>query len=345
MSAGNRPPFRLDRLEPLLVPAVVFSISMIAFSFGKTPFSRLIVNLEQQFSRNVFLVLALIIPVVAGLGLNFAVVVGAMAGQLAILTAEDRGWSGGSGLLGALGLAVALGGLAGLPTGALLNRARGREMICGLIFGYFASGVYQFLLLILAGPVLPFSSQRLLLPSGVGLRSTLDLKSMGQAVPGLWAYLLLLGLAVLLLSWLFRTKLGQDWRAVGLNRHVAAVAGIAVERTRLLAMVFSTVLGAAGQVLYLQDFSTLNTYTQHDQVGFYAVAALLVGGATVQRATVLHAVLGTALFHLLILTAVPAMAQLVGNSQIEEYCRELFVFLIIGVSLVVHAWRAGRQST
>ena len=36
-------------------------------------------------ARNSFLVLSLIIPVIAGMGLNFGIVMGAMAGQIALV--------------------------------------------------------------------------------------------------------------------------------------------------------------------------------------------------------------------------------------------------------------------
>ena len=42
-------------------------------------------ELSNRFYRNAFLILSLIIPVVAGLGLNFGIVVGAIAGQLAVI--------------------------------------------------------------------------------------------------------------------------------------------------------------------------------------------------------------------------------------------------------------------
>lgn len=46
-----------------------------------------------RLARNLFLVLSLIIPVVAGMGLNFGVVVGAMCGQVASSSSRTR--SGG----------------------------------------------------------------------------------------------------------------------------------------------------------------------------------------------------------------------------------------------------------
>ncbi|MDF2840053.1 MAG: inner-rane translocator, partial [Clostridia bacterium] len=38
-----------------------------------------------RIGRNSFLVLSLIIPVIAGMGLNFALVIGAMAGQMGLM--------------------------------------------------------------------------------------------------------------------------------------------------------------------------------------------------------------------------------------------------------------------
>ena len=41
-------------------------------------------ELVTRIGRNTFLVLALIIPVLAGMGMNFGIVIGAMAAQIAI---------------------------------------------------------------------------------------------------------------------------------------------------------------------------------------------------------------------------------------------------------------------
>ena len=45
-------------------------------------------ELSSRIFRNSFLVLSLIIPVLAGLGLNFGIVIGAMSGQVAISIAR-----------------------------------------------------------------------------------------------------------------------------------------------------------------------------------------------------------------------------------------------------------------
>ena len=55
-----------------------------------------------RLSRNAFIVLALIIPIVAGMGINFAITIGAMAAQIAALWVIEWGISGLPGFLVAM---------------------------------------------------------------------------------------------------------------------------------------------------------------------------------------------------------------------------------------------------
>ena len=80
-------------------------------------------------------------------------------------------------------------------------------------------------------------------------------------------------------------------------------------------------------------------FQSHEQVGFYAIAALLVGGATVTRVSIWNALVGTLLFHMLIVVVSLAGQILMGSAQIGEYLREFFGFAIIGTTLAIHAWR------
>ena len=86
----------------------------------------------------------------------------------------------------------------------------------------------------------------------------------------------------------------------------------------------------------------MNTYQSHEQVGPYAIAALLVGGATVARATIWQALLGTLLFHTLFIVSPVAGQKLLGSAQVGEYFREFIGFAVIGVTLALHAWRTRR---
>ena len=98
-----------------------------------------------RLSRNAFIVLALIIPIVAGMGINFAITIGAMAAQIAALWVIEWGVGGFGGFLLAMLLTMPIAALFGFLIGKLLNKMKGQEMIGGLILGYFANGLYQLL--------------------------------------------------------------------------------------------------------------------------------------------------------------------------------------------------------
>ena len=68
-------------------------------------------------------------------------------------------------------------------------------------------------------------------------------------------------------------------RAVGQDMEVSKSAGIEVNKVRIYSIVISTVLAGIGQVIYLQNLGTINTYNSHEQIGMFSVAALLIGGS------------------------------------------------------------------
>ena len=319
----------------------------------------LIGELLVRVGRNTVLVLSLLIPILAGLGLNFGIVIGAMAGQLAAILAVHWGGHGIAGFGAAWLLATPLAVLFGVATGMLFNRAKGREMVTGLIAGFFANGLYQLLALFALGSLIPFHDPTMVLPQGYGLRNTLDLTPIQYAVDDLIrlrvslegvetrvpvvSYLVVLAFC-LFTVFFFRTKMGQQFRAMGQDPHVASIAGIPVDRNRLIAIVLSTVFASWGQLLFLQNIGTMNTYSSHEQVGMFAIAALLVSGATVTRATVGQAIIGTILFHTLFIVSPLAGKALAGDAQIGEYFRVFVAYAVITVALVLHAWQVAREA-
>jgi simple sugar transport system permease protein len=120
----------------------------------------------------------------------------------------------------------------------------------------------------------------------------------------------------LFIRFIVKTKLGQEFRAVGQDRHIAEVAGIKVDRVRIIAIIFSTVLAGLGQVIFLQNLGNINTIGSHVQVGTFAVAAILIGGASVKKATISQALLGDASFSLLFIVSPLAGKNLVGDAMI-----------------------------
>jgi len=423
LKTTNNIDVKADKFKSFLINNMVtilfVVIGYIGFRLSGLSLPFFMNDLISRVARNGFLVLALIIPVLAGMGLNFAIVLGAMAGQIAIIMVVHWGFAGWQGILLAALLATPIALLFGFLTGKLLNKTKGQEMITSLILGFFANGVYQFIFLILVGTIIPMKNETLLLSSGVGLRVTVDLAGnlkyglddifkmsfpltlllIGLGFMGFQTYklfmnkkqlilgynkltnILYLGLSGLVIIWsllvmnsesgtnfmlnntkvpmvtmliigvlclytvfISKTKLGQDFRTVGQDQHIAKISGIHSDGIRLTAIIMSTILASWGQIIYLQNLGTLSTYGSHEQVGMFAIAALLIGGASVTKATIGQALLGTVLFHTLFIVSPLAGRNLFGDAQLGEFFRAFVAYGVIGMSLVMHAWKKQMQS-
>lgn len=438
---------------------------------SKNPLTFVAGELFTRIGRNGFMVLALLIPVLAGMGLNFGITIGAIAAQIAVFWVVYWGFKGIEGFLLAALMATPIAILFGYLVGKLFNKMKGAEMIAGMVLGYFADGLYQLFFLYVIGGIIPVNNPNLIITGGIGVKNTIDLAGnlkysldtvsmltlveilffvsvalllikmifnkvkkadtpilkdilalvvilgiygltfvpsvekfmstdrlllldgviIGIIVFGFYqvykmvdakfiskkeifnykeplAMLIVLGItfaltyvkpiekillyvqipvttyfAIVILcifnNMLLKTRLGQNMRTVGQSRVVANAAGINVDRTRIIAMVISTVLACWGQLIYLQNIGTFSTYGAHTQVGQFAIAALLVGGASVQKATNKQAILGVILFHTLFIVAPQAGKELFNNAQLGEYFRVFVAYGVIAVSLAMHAWK------
>jgi len=141
-----------------------------------------------------------------------------------------------------------------------------------------------------------------------------------------------------------KTKLGQDCRSVGQSQSIANASGINVDRTRIIATMISTVLGAWGMIVYLQNMGHVNTYTAHRQIGMFSVAALLVGGATASKAGIKNAMLGLLLFHAMFVVS-PGIGRLIfGDELVAEAVRSFMVYGVIGLALGLHVWKTHKAA-
>ncbi len=167
-----------------IVTIIFVAFVLLGFILAKQmSFSWFLTELSHRFYRNAFLVLSLIIPVVAGLGLNFGIVVGAISGQLAIALIRYFYLGGLGGLALSFLIALPIAVLFGWLTGLLYNKTRGQEMIASLIVGFFANGVYQFIMLFLVGAVIPVAAGHpMIMPNGVGIRMTVDMDTLKYAL-------------------------------------------------------------------------------------------------------------------------------------------------------------------
>ena len=336
------------------VPIVFLLVSAVGIYYSQFTAEYLIQEMLTRLARNSFLVLSLLIPIMAGMGLNFGMVLGAMAGQIGLIFISDWNISGLYGMTLAALIATPLAILFGWMCGVVLNKARGREMVTSYILGFFMNGVYQLVVLYGFGSLVPILNPELVLSRGYGIRNAINLTGIRRTLDTLIPFkigtidipiatFLVIGVFCLFIIWFRRTKLGQDMRAIGQDMAVAEAAGIPVERTRIIAIIISTVLACFGQIIFLQNIGTMNTYNSHDQAGMFAIAAILIGGASVSRATITNVFVGVILFHLMFVVSPMAGKELIGQAQLGEYFRVFVSYGIIALALVLHAWKRHRD--
>jgi len=308
-----------------------------------------------RLGRNSFLVLALLLPIYAGMGLNFGMTLGAMAGQIGLIFAINYNIMGVNGLIFATLASLPLSVLLGWICGVVLNKAKGREMVTGFILAFFMDGIYQFVVLYLMGFAIPVKSPAILLSRGYGIRNTLNLDAVRLSLDKLLevkvgpftipvAAFLVIAALCLFIVWFKKTKMGQDMRAVGHDMNVADSSGVPVNRTRIIAIIISTVFACVGQIIFLQNMGNMATYSAHTQTAFFAVAAILVGGASVKKASLANVFIGVVLLHALFVVTPNAGQKIFGQAQIGEYFRQFIGYGIIALSLVLYAWRSRKEA-
>ncbi|MCE5201078.1 MAG: ABC transporter permease [Synergistaceae bacterium] len=343
-----------DILANNAVPIIFIALSVLAIPISGFSGTYLIQEMLTRLARNSFLVLSLLIPILAGMGLNFGMVLGAMAGQIGLIFVTDWAIAGVPGMMLAALIGMPIAILLGYICGAVLNKAKGREMVTSYILGFFVNGVYQLIVLYTMGRMIPVHNPQLVLSRGYGIRNAINLTGLRHVLDNLIplkiatidvpvATFIFIGIFCIFIVWFRRTKLGQDMRALGQDMKVAEEAGIPVERTRIIAIIISTVLACFGQIIFLQNIGTMNTYNSHDQAGMFAIAALLIGGASVSRATITNVFVGVTLFHLMFVVSPMAGKELIGQAQLGEYFRVFVSYGIIALALVLHAWRRMRD--
>lgn len=329
------------------VPLMFILICAVCIPLSGLSFSYLLNEIVTRMGRNIFLILSLLIPIMAGMGLNFGMTLGAMGGMIALIFVADWQIWGIPGIILAMILSIPFSVLLGLLCGKLLNMSKGREMITSYIISFFINGVYQLIVLYMMGSIIPIKHSSIKLPRGYGIRNTVSLLNMRQALDNLLAInvggvkipvltFLIIGVLCLFIMWFRKTKLGQDMRAVGQDMNVARDAGINVERTRIISIVISTVLAGFGMIIYLQNMGNIATYSSHSQIGMFCIAALLVGGASVDKANIGNVFLGVVLFHTMFIVAPKAGEAITGDSMIGEYFRVFASYAVITVALIMY---------
>ena len=336
----------------LVVFCFLLAIVITAYAYGIDVKSYLSSTLI-YWGMWVILVLAMVPTIKCGISPNYGVSLGIVCGLLGPLLAIQfniaptvnammPGLGAWAALFFAMIVSAVLAWFLGVLYGKILNLVKGSEMTVTTYIGY--SVIYLMCILWFRAP---FSSGEITWPlGGVGVRNQVAMESsfgfllnkagafsfFGVEIPtGLVVCCLLICFAVYLF---FRTKIGLAIQATGANPTFARASGIDVDKMRVTGVALSTMLGAIGIVIYTQGFGYLQAYTAPLSMGFICVASVLIGGATMNKATIVHVIIGTFLYQGLIIFTPPVSNQLLAGTDISDTMRQIIQNGVILYALV-----------
>ncbi len=161
------------------------------------------------------------------------------------------------------------------------------------------------------------------------LNNFLSINILGVKIPvGMF---LLFALMAFIVWAFFKTKTGTAMTAVGSNSEYAKAAGIHINKVRLVSVILSTVIAAIGIVIYQQSYGFIQLYQAPLSFTFQTVAALLIGGASINKASIPNVIIGTFLFQGVI-TLTPTVINGALNIDISEILR-----MIITNGMIIYA--------
>ena len=333
----------LPRIIIMLFIVVLFAVGAAVGVDLKKSF----IDVLNRFGMNAILVLAMIPMIQSGCGLNFGLPVGLIGGMLGAAISVEFRLQGFAGVMAAMGMGIVFGGFFGWLYGFILNKVKGDEMIIATYVGYSFFALMNIFLIIL-----PFRNPEVVMGfNGEGLRVTISLaETWDKAISKLFAIpfgtagaetgaqlyipvgmFIVFAIFAFLVWMYFKSKSGSAMTAVGSNPNYARAAGINTNKYRSLSVIMSSALGAAGMVVYQQAFGFVQMYNSPLAFAFPSVAAILLGGASINKANVLNVIIGALLFQA-ILTMTPTVINTAIQVDISEVLR-----LIISNGLIVYA--------
>ena len=324
---------------PRLIIAAFLLLLFIAAPFVGANFLTQISNVLNRFSWNAILVLAMVPMIHSGCGLNFGLPLGIISGLLGGTLAIEFGFTGAMSFVMATVIATPFALVLGAGYGWLLNKIKGGEMMIATYVG-FSSVSFMCMMWLL----LPYHSPTMVWGfAGKGLRTTISLEGFYDKVlanflqinignlsipTGTLLFFALLAFAM----WAFlHTKTGTAMTAVGSNPTFAKAAGVNVDKTRLLSVILSTWLAAIGILVYEQGFGFIQLYMAPFYMALPAVSAILIGGASVNKASIANVIIGTFLFQ-----GIVTMTPTVMNSMIHMDMSEV-IRVIASQGMILYA--------
>ncbi|MSU02689.1 ABC transporter permease subunit [Tissierella pigra] len=324
---------------PRLIISTFLIILLITAATLKLPMSGIWQDIFTRFGMNAILVLAMVPSIQSGIGINFNLPLGVIFGLIGALISIELGLTGFASLFVALIVAIPLAIIGGYLYGLMLNKVKGQEMTVGNYFGY---SIVSFMCIFWL--VAPFKNPELTWAmGGSGLRVTLSMESsMGGVLDKFLAFkignvvfptgLILTFILLASIVWVFsKSKKGTAMIVAGSSEAFAASNGVNVDKQRIIGIVLSTVLAAIGIIIYSQSFGFLQLYNAPLYVALPAAASILIGGATLQKAKIIHVIIGTFLFQGLLVVALPVINILSEGSMAE------IIRIIISNGIILYA--------
>ena len=313
---------------PRLIIAGFLLVLFIAAPIVGADFWMQVTNTINRFSWNAIMVLAMVPMVHSGCGLNFGLPLGIISGLLGATLSIEFGFHGFWSFVMAIVIATPFAVLFGAVYGWLLNKIKGGEMMIATYVG-FSSVSFMCMMWLL----LPYKSPNMVWGlAGKGLRTTISLEgyydkalasilqiNIGKLSIPTGALIFFAILAFLMWAFL-HTKTGTAMTAVGSNPVFAKAAGIDIDKTRTLSVIISTWLAAIGILVYEQGFGFIQLYMAPFYMAMPAVSAILIGGASVNKASITNVIIGTFLFQGIV-TMTPTVMNNMVHMDMSEVIR------------------------
>lgn len=338
---------------PRLIISLFFIVVVIAAYVYGLDLASLLGNVLRRWGMYGILVLALVPGIQCGIGPNFGISLGIVSGLFgAIMVVEWEIaslpiWPGNLGPWIAILLAMVIGAviatIVGAAYGLLLNKVKGSEMTVSTYVGFSMIALMN-----IAWVSLPFSSGEIKWPiGGEGARNQINLSSSFASVfndaagfyiggeKGIYVPtgLLIFFFVACFFMWLFlRSKTGKAMTAAGSNPEFAKANGINIDKMRILGTSISTALAAVGIITYAQTYGFLQLYNAPLMMGFHCVAAILIGGASTNRAKISNVIIGTFLFQGLLVIALPVANKVLVGTDLSDIMR-----MIISNAIIIYA--------
>ena len=316
---------------PTLIITAFWILVLIVGVMGGMALDTFVSDTIRRFAMNGVLVLAMVPSIQSGTGPNFALPVGIICGLFALVVSFELGFTGFGWLFASCTLGIIFAIILGYVYGRLMNAVKGSEMTIATYTGFSITALFS-----LVWVAVPFTNPLMGWFLGDGLRNTIALDVIGgeKILNNILFFkigriefptgLLLTFFVLCFLVYLFfRSPTGIAVSAGGINPMFARAAGLNIDRTRVVANVLSTVLGALGIIFYAQSFGYAQLYEGPMLMAFPAVAAVLIGGATAQRAKVSHVIFGTLIFQGLLTSALPVFNKMFEGTDLAGILQQV----------------------